>query len=87
MSEVPWHSSPVLTGDGPGGIYGPDDAYQAVEAGWVADVEQAGFFPASNKEHKLQIQQTHIQYTIPFHVNHMYYFLSVCHQLLVPLSI
>ena len=60
-AEMPFRSCSVYTGDGPGGIYGPDDASQAVEAGWTADVKQDGFFPASSKVHKLQTTNTHIQ--------------------------
>ena len=36
------------------GIYDLDDASQAVEARWKAEVKQAGFFPAWKTEHKLQ---------------------------------
>ena len=54
------------TEDGSPGTMTLIDASQAVEAWWKAEVKQAGFFPASRKEHKLQTT-THIhiytQYT------------------------
>ena len=42
-------------------VYDPDDASQAVEARWKAEVKQASFFPAPKKERKLQNTTHNIQ--------------------------
>ena len=67
--------------------YNPDDVYQAVETGCIADVKQDGFFPASIEVHKLRTT-THT-YSTPFAVHVNCHFLSPVtrHQSLVPIIV